>query len=91
MKLQGKIPFRQSCCEVCQNFEFVMNSASKYLSGIPNNIDQCVDSSLCGYSSYFPKIDCALRKCQKCGVDKVEKRLTDMNMTVLGDKLEGFL
>ena len=91
VKLQGEIPFRQMYCEVCQNFEFVMNSASKYLSGIPNNIDKSVDSSLCEYSSYFPKIDCALRKCQKCGVDKVEKRLTDMNTTVLGDKHKKFL
>ena len=32
VKLQGKIPFRQSCCEVCQNFEFIMNSAAKYLN-----------------------------------------------------------
>ena len=86
VKLQIKIPFRQSCCKVCQNLEFVMNSASKYLSGIPNNIDKCVDSSLCEYSSYFPNIDCALRKCEKCGVDKVEKSLTDLSRTVLGDK-----
>ena len=38
VKLQGKIPFRQSCCEVCQNFEFIMNNASKYLQGVPNMI-----------------------------------------------------
>ena len=68
-----------------------MNAASKYLSGIPNNIDKCVDSSLCEYSSYFPKIDCALRRCKKCGVDKVENNLIDVNSAVIGDKHKRFL
>ena len=27
VKLQGHIPFRQSCCEKCQNFEKVINEA----------------------------------------------------------------
>ena len=31
VKLQGQIPFRQSCCECCQNFENVFDEASKYL------------------------------------------------------------
>ena len=32
VKLQGRIPFQQSCCEKCQNFENANAEASKYLS-----------------------------------------------------------
>ena len=31
IKLQGKIPFRQSCCEMCQNFENTISEISKYM------------------------------------------------------------
>ena len=31
IKLQGKIPFRQSCCEKCQNFENTIGEISKYM------------------------------------------------------------
>ena len=60
VKLQGKIPLRQSCCEVCQNFEYVLKSASKFLKGVPSTIDGSVDSSMCMYENYFPKNACAL-------------------------------
>ena len=60
VKLQGKIPLRQSCCEVCQNFEYVLKSASKFLKGVPSTIDGSVDSNMCIYENYFPKIACAL-------------------------------
>ena len=91
VKLQGKIPFRQSCCKVCQNFEFLMNSASKYLTGIPNNIDSCIDSSMCQYSTYFPKIGCALRDCEDCGVDQLKMKLLALNSDLLHDKRKKFL
>ena len=91
VKLQGKIPFRQSCCEVCQNFEFLMTSASKYLRGVPNKIDSCIDSSMCQYSTYFLKITCALRDCEQCGVDKLKVKLLDLNQNVLHDKRKKFL
>ena len=74
IKLQGKIPYRQSCCEVCQNFEFLMASASKFLKGVPNTINGCIDSSMCSYTTYFPKISCALCDCQECGVDKLKNK-----------------
>ena len=60
VKLQGRIPLRQSCCEVCQNFEYVLKSASKFLKGVPSTIDGSVDSSMCTYDNYFPQISCAL-------------------------------
>ena len=58
--LQGKIPFRQSCCEHCQNFEAVIVEMSKYIIGIPCTLADCIDSSMCPYSSYFPKLECVL-------------------------------
>ena len=80
IKLQGKIPFRQSCCEVCQNFEFVMDQASKYLNGVPRNVDNCIDSSLCEYDSYFPKLDCVLRNCDECGTEKLKLRREGLDL-----------
>ena len=46
VKLQGRIPYRQSCCECCQN---IVQEASKYMSGIPSDIGDCIDHSLCVY------------------------------------------
>ena len=91
IKLQGKIPFRQSCCEVCQNFEFVMDQASKYLNGVPRNVDNCIDSSLCEYNSYFPKLDCVLRNCDECGTEKLQEHLSRLNSNKLEDPRECFL
>ena len=91
IKLQGKIPYRQSCCEVCQNFEFLMASASKFLKGVPNTINACIDSSMCSYTTYFPKISCALRDCQECGVDKLKNKLLHLNADILEDNRKKFL
>ena len=91
IKLQGKIPFRQSCCEVCQNFEFVLEQGSKYLQGIPKTLDDSIDSSLCAYSGYFPKLNCALRNCSDCGIDKVKLHLSELNADKLLDRRKRFL
>ena len=47
IKLQGRIPFRQSCCERCQNFENTLNEASKFLSGVQRDAGDAIDKSLC--------------------------------------------
>ena len=60
VKLQGHIPFRQSCCEKCQNFENANDEASKYLRSIPRNIGDCIDQTLCPYTGFFPKLPCIL-------------------------------
>ena len=60
IKLKGKIPLRQSCCEKCLNFENVIKDASKFLKGIPSDINACVDSTICPYEGYFPNIACIL-------------------------------
>ena len=64
VKLQGQIPFRQSCCEHCQNFENILDEASKYLSAIPSDVGDTIDKSLCEYSGYFSKLDCVIHKCR---------------------------
>ena len=38
IKLQGKIPFRQSCCKKCQNFENTLEQISKYMQGVPKDV-----------------------------------------------------
>ena len=91
VKLQGKIPLRQSCCEVCQNFDFVMAHACKYLTGVPSTLDECVDSSLCKYSGYFPDIKCVLRECDKCGLEKVANNLKLKNEHKLNDRKKRFI
>ena len=53
VKLQGQIPFRQSCCERCQNFENILDNASKYMNNIPGDVDDAIDCSMCPYSGYW--------------------------------------
>ena len=91
IKLQGRIPFRQSCCEVFQNFEFIINSASRFVKDIPGSIDGSIDSSMCTYTTYFPHKKCAVRACSDCGVDKLKLRLKQLNNDLLGDKRKRYL
>ena len=60
VKLQGCIPFCQSCCKKCQNFENANDEASKYLQSIPRNIGDCIHQTLCPYMGFFPKLNCIL-------------------------------
>ena len=62
VKLQGRIPYRQSCCEHCQNFENIIHEASKYMTGIPSDTGDWIDHSLCAYMGYFPNLPCILCK-----------------------------
>ena len=91
VKLQGKIPLRQSCCEKCLNFENVSKEISKYLQGTYKYLNEAVDSTLCTYSGFFPKIECILRTCTNCGTDKLKESLLDINANKLEDKHKRFL
>ena len=91
VKLQGKIPLRQSCCEKCLNFENVSKEISKYLQGTYKYLNKAVDSTLCTYSGFFPKIECILRTCANCGTDKLKESLLDINANKLKDKRKRFL
>ena len=73
VKLQGCIPFRQSCYEKCQNFENVINEVAKYLHGVPHDIGNVIDRTMCPYVGYFPKLPCILCMCDNCGEAKFQK------------------
>ena len=91
VKLGGKIPFRQSCCEHCQNFENILNEASKYLKDIPNDVGDALDCSMCAYVGYFPKIDCILRICDKCGTSQYKDLILEKNASKVCDRSKRFL
>ena len=55
IKLQGKIFFRQSCYEKCQNFENTVNEISKYMRSVQRDVGDCVDASLCPFDGFFHK------------------------------------
>ena len=67
VKFQGKIPFRQSCCEKCQKAENIIDEAGKYMRNVPHDLGGCVDRTLCPHKGYFLKIECILCKCNTCG------------------------
>ena len=90
-KLQGHIPFRQSCCERCQNFENTLNEASKFLSGVPRDVGDAIDKSLCEYSGYFPNLSCILCTCKKCGTDVLKNFILQNNALKIEDQRKRFL
>ena len=91
VKLQGCIPFQQSCCEKCQNFENANAEASKYLRSVPRNIGDCIDQTLCPYTGFFPKITCILRNCDDCGIAKFESVILVSNQDKITDTRKRFL
>ena len=91
VKLQGKIPLRQSCCEKCLNLENVSKEILKYLEGTYKDLNQAVDSTLCSYTGFFPKIDCILCTCEHCGTEKLKDTLMQLNQNKLEDTHKRFL
>ena len=91
VKLQGHIPFRQSCCKKCQNFENVINDAAKYLCDVPHEIGDVIDRAMCAYMEYSPKLPCILHTCDNCGEDKYQERLLDLNRDKLTDERKQFM
>ena len=85
VKLQGCIPFRQSCCEN------VIDEAAKYLHGVPHDIDNVIDRTMCAYVEYFPKLPCILGTCDNCGEAKYQEKLLDLNRDKLSDKRKQFM
>ena len=91
VKLQGLFPFRQSCCEKCQNFENVINEAAKFLRGVPHDIGDVIDRTMCHYTGYFPKLPCILCTCDNCGESKYQSQLVDVNRSKLSDTRKRFM
>ena len=90
VKLQGRIPFRQSCCERCQNFD-ILSDGSRHMGSIPSEVGGAIDKSLCEYEGYFPDITCVLCTYEKCGTDKYKKYLLDVNASKICDRSRRFL
>ena len=85
-KLQGKIPYHQSCCKKCKNFDAVVEESNKYMTGISRTLADCVDTSFCDYNTFFPWIECILQKCEKCGTNKLKDTLKQQNSQKFKDK-----
>ena len=85
VKLQGKIPLHQACCEKCLNFDNVSKIISQYLEGTHKDLNLAVDSTLCPYLGIFPRINCVLCTCKDCGTDKLKTQLVNSNGTKLQD------
>ena len=77
IKLQGKIPFRQSCCKKCKNFENTLEQMSKCIHrrGVPRDVGDYVDASLCHYDGFFLQLTCILHTCGHCGVDRFKQKI----------------
>ena len=86
IRLRGKIPLRQSCCEKCQNFENILEVGSKHLRNFPKTIEKAVTGSQCEYSKYFPAIQCAMRNCSVCGTQKSVDQIRSANRHLLHDR-----
>ena len=91
IKLQGKIPFRQSCCEKCQNFENTLEQISKYMQGVPRDVGDCVDASLCHYDGFFPQLTCILHTCEHCGVERFKQKIERLNALRMKDTRKRFM
>ena len=59
--------------------------------GIPHTLADCVDSSMCPYNSYFPKMDCVLRICKNCGTSKLKAKIKKYNKCKMKDCRKWFL
>ena len=91
VKFQGKIPFRQSCCEKCQNVENIIEQASKYMLNIPRDVGGCVDRTLCTYNDYFPQLPCILRTCKMCSTKQFYNEIVESNKAKMSDTRKRFL
>ena len=85
VKLKGKIPLRQSCCEKCLNCDNVAKEAFMYLTGISKDLHETVDLTLCPYTGTYPKIECILHTCSECGTFKLKQSLIEKNSAKLQD------
>ena len=58
------------------------------MSGIPSDVGEAIDRSLCEYSGYFPKGSCILCTCKTCGTDVFKNAI---NADKLKDERKTFL
>ena len=90
INLQGKIPLWQNCCEKCQNFENTMTEISKYMRGVPRDVGDCVDASLCPYDGFFPQLTCILCTCELCGINQLKEKIEQLNASRMADNRDSW-
>ena len=61
------------------------------MRGIPSEVGDAINKSLCEYEGYFPDITCVLHTCEKCGTDKYKNYLLDVNASKICDRSRRFL
>ena len=91
IKLQNLILCDNSCCEKCANFKIVLEAVSSRLKNVPQDLGDAVDMSMCTYTGMFPKLDCVLCKCHKCGVGNLQKLIMEGNSILLRDTSKNVL
>ena len=61
------------------------------MSGVPRDVGDAIDKSLCEYSGYFPKLSCILHTCKKCGTDALKNSILQNNAAKIEDQRKRFL
>ena len=59
--------------------------------GVPIDVGDAIDKSLCKYTGYFPKVDCILCTCNKCGTTHYQNSILRINWNKLKDERKRFL
>ena len=62
-----------------------MAEISKYMIGVPREVGDCVDSSLCAH------ISCILSTYNKCGIEKLISKIMQLNESKIGDNRKRFM
>ena len=61
------------------------------MKGVPRDIGDSVDASLCLYDGFFPQLMCILRTCKVFGVDKLKEKVEQLNASRIADKRKRFM
>ena len=61
------------------------------MNNIPSDVGDAIDCSMCPYSGFFPKINCVLHICDKCGMSNYKDLILDKNASKVCDKSKCFV
>ena len=57
------------------------------MKNIPSDVGDAIDHSMCVYTGYFPKIECILCICDKCGTKKYKDLVLEKNKSVINQNV----
>ena len=83
--------YKKVGCEKCANFKIVLKAVSPRLKNAPQDFGDAIDMSMCTYTGMFPKLDCVLCKCHKCGVGNLQELIMEGNSMLLRDTSKNVL